>query len=77
MFFADICCVPALIQAYEKAKILHRDISAGNIVIWMNDEGKFEGLLVDWERSKPVFAVKQQSPHRMVRWAPQAKFNWV
>jgi RIO-like serine/threonine protein kinase len=36
---------PAHKQAYEWAKILHRDISAGNIIL--TDDGK--GLLIDWD----------------------------
>ncbi|KAL0567608.1 hypothetical protein V5O48_014383 [Marasmius crinis-equi] len=36
-------------QAYENAKVLHRDISVGNILIY--DKG---GLLIDWEFSKRV-----------------------
>jgi serine/threonine protein kinase len=32
-------------QAYEGPKILHRDISAGNIIL--TDDGN--GLLIDWD----------------------------
>ena len=37
-------------EAYESAGILHRDISAGNILI--TDDG--HGLLIDWDISKRV-----------------------
>ncbi|KAH9486318.1 hypothetical protein JR316_0000382 [Psilocybe cubensis] len=37
-------------DAYEKAHILHRDISAGNIMI--NQNGR--GLLIDWDLSKAI-----------------------
>ncbi|KAK7034565.1 hypothetical protein VNI00_012412 [Paramarasmius palmivorus] len=37
-------------DAYEKAQVLHRDISAGNILI--TDDGR--GLLIDWDLSKPL-----------------------
>ena len=37
-------------EAYENARILHRDISAGNILI--TDGGR--GLLIDWDISKRV-----------------------
>ncbi|KAH9960896.1 hypothetical protein BC827DRAFT_1097620, partial [Russula dissimulans] len=36
--------------AYEKAQILHRDVSAGNILI--ADDGS--GMLIDWDLSKKV-----------------------
>jgi RIO-like serine/threonine protein kinase len=36
---------PAHKQAYEWAKILHCDISVGNIIL--TDDGK--GLLIDWD----------------------------
>ena len=39
-------------HAFEDAKILHRDISAGNIIL--TSEGR--GLLIDWELAKDVEA---------------------
>ena len=36
--------------AYERARILHRDISAGNILI--TDSGS--GMLIDWDLSKEI-----------------------
>jgi serine/threonine protein kinase len=36
--------------AYNKARILHRDVSAGNILI--TDKGN--GILIDWDLSKKV-----------------------
>ena len=47
----------------DKAKIIHRDVSGGNIIIlpkrvyiqpWGRYWIKWLGLLVDWELSKPV-----------------------
>ncbi|RDB30034.1 hypothetical protein Hypma_013868 [Hypsizygus marmoreus] len=40
----------ALVAAYEKAKIMHRDISIGNILIVGES-----GLLIDWDLAKRVF----------------------
>jgi RIO-like serine/threonine protein kinase len=41
---------PAHKYAYEKAGIIHRDVSVGNILI--TQDGK--GLLIDWDLSKKV-----------------------
>ncbi|KAI0643940.1 hypothetical protein C8Q79DRAFT_914438 [Trametes meyenii] len=41
--------------AWEKRKILHRDVSVGNILIYENPdnpEGSMRGLLCDWELAK-------------------------
>ena len=37
-------------ETYDKARILHRDISVGNILI----TGDGSGLLIDWDLSKHV-----------------------
>uniref|UniRef100_A0A0W0FRP8 Protein kinase domain-containing protein n=1 Tax=Moniliophthora roreri TaxID=221103 RepID=A0A0W0FRP8_MONRR len=50
--------------AYEQAKILHRDISVGNILI--TDEG--DGLLIDWEFSKPLDSSKARLTERTGTW---------
>ncbi|KAH9960890.1 hypothetical protein BC827DRAFT_1384148 [Russula dissimulans] len=42
--------IEAHTAAYEKAQILHRDVSAGNIMI--ADDGS--GMLIDWDLSKKV-----------------------
>ena len=38
--------------AAYKAGIIHRDISAGNMLIYADDDGEWYGLLNDWELSK-------------------------
>ena len=45
------------------ANILHRDISAGNIMI--TEEGR--GLLVDWDLSKSLGSEAPSPPERTVR----------
>ncbi|KAI0696474.1 hypothetical protein C8T65DRAFT_583405, partial [Cerioporus squamosus] len=58
-------CVLAHQHATKDAKLLHRDISSGNILIypklmWVKDpqkkrlQIKFTGLLADWEMAKPT-----------------------
>ncbi|KAH9943849.1 hypothetical protein B0H21DRAFT_823505 [Amylocystis lapponica] len=51
-------CLTAHEDAYVKARILHRDISEGNILIFwrQNSEGQIVpcGLLNDWELSKKI-----------------------
>ncbi|TBU31170.1 hypothetical protein BD311DRAFT_863636 [Dichomitus squalens] len=48
-----VCCLLAHARAFE-ASIIHRDISAGNILIYKDDDGKWHGLLNDWELSKKI-----------------------
>ena len=49
--------------AYEKARILHRDVSAGNILI--TDNGS--GILIDWDLSKKVMPGADAKPRRHSR----------
>ena len=43
----------------SEAGYIHRDISAGNILLYPNADGHFFGLLNDWELSR-VFASDEQ-----------------
>ncbi|KAF8125081.1 hypothetical protein EV363DRAFT_1351495 [Boletus edulis] len=51
-------------HAVEHARILHRDISAGNIIL--TDEGK--GLLIDWELAKLMSERGSRRPDRTGTW---------
>ncbi|TBU26972.1 hypothetical protein BD311DRAFT_666476 [Dichomitus squalens] len=51
--YALYCCIKAHAAAFD-AGIIHRDISAGNLLIYKDDEGEWTGLLNDWELSKKV-----------------------
>ncbi|EIW52954.1 uncharacterized protein TRAVEDRAFT_88303, partial [Trametes versicolor FP-101664 SS1] len=68
-------------QATTKAKIIHRDISGGNILILpkaMFDQRKgrkfvkWFGLLADWEMSKPIYEKpslsRARQPERTGTW---------
>jgi serine/threonine protein kinase len=48
--FKNSPCLVAHRDAYNKARILHRDVSAGNILI----TEKGSGILIDWDLSKKV-----------------------
>jgi RIO-like serine/threonine protein kinase len=50
-------------MAYEKAHILHRDVSAGNILITENGSG----MLIDWDLSKKVIPDVDAKPRRHSR----------
>jgi hypothetical protein len=55
-----VACDDALI----KAQTMHRDISAGNILIWKDTNGDYHGLLVDWDLSKLVTDNQARSEYR-------------
>ncbi|KAI0273342.1 hypothetical protein BC834DRAFT_853395 [Gloeopeniophorella convolvens] len=50
-------------EAYQKTGILHRDISAGNILITRSGRG----ILIDWDLSKKVTTDDKGKPRRMSR----------
>ncbi|KAH9855997.1 hypothetical protein C2E23DRAFT_751060 [Lenzites betulinus] len=50
---AVYCALLAHSKAYEKG-IIHRDISAGNILLYEDSRGRLIGLLNDWELSKKL-----------------------
>ncbi|KAI0359654.1 hypothetical protein OH77DRAFT_1395440 [Trametes cingulata] len=52
LLFALWCCILAHSEAYE-AGVIHRDISAGNVLLYYDSAtGQWFGLLNDWELSK-------------------------
>ncbi len=57
--------VTAHTEAYDKAQVLHRDVSAGNIMI--TEDGS--GILIDWDLSKKVVkdGMKARRHSRTVR----------
>ena len=56
--------------AVKKAGIIHRDISAGNLLIYeFRDESgemKRKGILNDWELSKPLAMIDEWRSERIV-----------
>ncbi|OSD00251.1 hypothetical protein PYCCODRAFT_1393895 [Trametes coccinea BRFM310] len=61
-------------DAYKKAKIMHRDISVGNILIIppnnKNKKSTYQGLLADWELSKRLdqYTSEARHPDRTGTW---------
>ncbi|KAF9226393.1 hypothetical protein BS17DRAFT_777175 [Gyrodon lividus] len=51
-------------HAYHVARILHRDVSAGNVIV--TDQGK--GLLIDWELAKKVGEIGNRRRNRTGTW---------
>jgi len=51
--------------AHEKAGMLHRDISVGNILI--TNDG--HGLLIDWDLSKSISDIESQRARQVERTA--------
>ncbi|OSD00245.1 hypothetical protein PYCCODRAFT_1371632 [Trametes coccinea BRFM310] len=69
-----LICLAAHQDAYEKAKVMHRDISVGNILILPpnaeNKQSTYRGLLADWELSKPLdhYMSDARHPDRTGTW---------
>ncbi|KAF9235323.1 hypothetical protein BU15DRAFT_51528 [Melanogaster broomeanus] len=51
-------------HAYNDAQILHRDVSAGNIIITNSGQG----LLIDWDLSKPLSVTTKRRRDRTGTW---------
>ncbi|KAF9231689.1 hypothetical protein BU15DRAFT_55848 [Melanogaster broomeanus] len=50
------------------AGVLHRDISPGNVVIFVDEDGNARGLLIDWDLSKEISKTKKRRPDRTGTW---------
>ncbi|KAI0776259.1 hypothetical protein BD413DRAFT_264068 [Trametes elegans] len=69
LLLAIWCCLYAHGQAY-KLGIIHRDISAGNILLFRAPNGRWHGMLNDWELSKTRAQQKEEGrqPDRTGTW---------
>ncbi|KAI0368967.1 hypothetical protein BV20DRAFT_1113866 [Pilatotrama ljubarskyi] len=66
-------CLMAHEDAYEKAKVMHRDISVGNIIMVpkiVDGETIYQGFLTDWELSKRLdqYGLEPSHPDRTGTW---------
>ncbi|KAH9889452.1 hypothetical protein C8Q73DRAFT_159471 [Cubamyces lactineus] len=68
-------CVLAHKEAYKKAKVIHRDVSVGNMIMIPVDKGPqgtviYRGLLTDWELSKEIneYDLEPRHPDRTGTW---------
>ncbi|KAI0368951.1 hypothetical protein BV20DRAFT_1021386 [Pilatotrama ljubarskyi] len=68
------CCITAHAQAYQ-AGIIHRDISAGNLLLYKGSAG-WVGLLNDWELSKELEQQMEEGrqPDRTGTWQFMSAF---
>ncbi|PIL33408.1 hypothetical protein GSI_04030 [Ganoderma sinense ZZ0214-1] len=65
LVWALVCCITAHEQACA-AGYIHRDISAGNILLYRDATGHWAGLLNDWELSKEWKGGKTQGGGRQL-----------
>ncbi|KII87790.1 hypothetical protein PLICRDRAFT_647730 [Plicaturopsis crispa FD-325 SS-3] len=49
-------------DAFEKCEFIHRDVSANNVLVKWNEEGKPRGTLIDWEFARKTYDI--QNSHR-------------
>ena len=57
----------ALGEAFSKASIVHCEISFGNTIIFLDENGNFEcGLLIGWDLSKCINKMNTRQRDRMV-----------
>ncbi|KAH9889462.1 hypothetical protein C8Q73DRAFT_159665 [Cubamyces lactineus] len=68
-------CVLAHKEAYKKAKVIHRDVSVGNMIMIPVDKSPqgtviYRGLLTDWEISKEIneYDLEPRHPDRTGTW---------
>ncbi|KAI0738832.1 hypothetical protein C8Q80DRAFT_1241168 [Daedaleopsis nitida] len=62
-------CVLAHQDAFELAGFIHRDISAGNILLYYNEEtGFWQGILTDWELAQDVTKTEVRQTSRTGTW---------
>ncbi|KAI0653516.1 hypothetical protein C8Q70DRAFT_1091432 [Cubamyces menziesii] len=68
-------CVLAHKEAHKKAKVIHRDVSVGNMIMIPVDKSPqgtpiYRGLLTDWELSKDIHAydLKPRNVNRTGTW---------
>ncbi|KAF9463864.1 hypothetical protein BDZ94DRAFT_1191989 [Collybia nuda] len=52
-------------EAFSQARVLHRDISVGNIMIILKDNDERRGVLIDWDHC--IILKDKQSPSQMLR----------
>jgi hypothetical protein len=52
----------------SKGNTMHRDISAGNILIYLDKNGVYRGLLADWDLCKLVTVDFSRMTHRTGTW---------
>ncbi|KAI0669726.1 hypothetical protein C8Q78DRAFT_1041765 [Trametes maxima] len=69
LVMALLCCLTAHSDAYSHG-IIHRDISAGNMLLYKQPDGTWTGLLNDWELSKELEQQeqKERQPDRTGTW---------
>ena len=60
----------ALKVVYEEMNLVHKDISPGNVMARINDDGATEGVLNDWGNNGPppgTHDTNPKPPFRVVR----------
>ncbi|TFK39390.1 hypothetical protein BDQ12DRAFT_681704 [Crucibulum laeve] len=62
-----IDCVECHYHAYKDGKVLHRDLSESNLMVWYTESGSVKGILNDWDMASELDTDGETPPSAALR----------